>query len=64
MKMGANKDRTRLAQLQFFLLFAGPKRILALLKYPPENGNQLSAIYNRQTLEEIHKSSWASQQMW
>lgn len=64
MKSGTNKDFSRLAQLQFLLFFAGPKRIFALLKYSPENGNQLSAIYNRQTLEEIHKSSWPSQQMW
>lgn len=64
MKKGANKDFSRLAQLQFLLFFAGPERILALLKYPPKDGNQLSEIYNRQTFEEIHKSSWPPQQMW
>lgn len=62
--MGANENLARLVQLQFLLFFAGPKRILALLKYPQEDGNKLSAIYNRQILKEIRKSSWASQQMW
>lgn len=46
------------------LFFTGPKRVLTLLKYSPENGNQLSAIHNRQILEEIHQSSGTSQQVW